>query len=246
MAGQTIGFQVGYLSSHTKCAHRISVEISGKMQKRREALGLRERNLHVIPMKTRIFAIMLALCPLPSWAEGLSVDEISAYLNSFKTAQARFTQINGDGSLAFGDLALRRPGRARFDYDHDDTLVLVGGGQVAVFDPVSRRRPEQYPLRRTPLAHVLARNVDLKRSGMLVAHRSDDQMTSITLQDPDEPRVGTITLNFSSDPVSLESWLIVNEFGERTSVILEDLTTGVNFGARTFNIPQEISDRGLN
>jgi outer membrane lipoprotein-sorting protein len=190
-------------------------------------------------------ALLLALAT-PALAEKLSVGDISAYLNSFTTARAEFTQVNGDGSISTGDLALRRPGRARFDYDDDTGLVIAGGGQVAIFDPVSNTRPEQYPLRRTPLTHILARNVDLGRSGMLVDHVYDGTATSVTLQDPEHPEYGNIRLIFTDSPVTLRQWVITNDSGGETTVILGDMVTDVNLGARMFNIPQEIAARGLN
>lgn len=197
-------------------------------------------------MNRRTFlAASSAAFALPAYAADLSVAQISGYLNSFTTAQAQFTQINGDGSIATGQLSMRRPGRARFDYDGDDTLVIAGGGQVAIFDPVSNTRPEQYPLSRTPLSHVLARNVDLARSGMLLDHRSDSTSTSVTLQDPEHPEYGNIQLVFTANPVTLRQWVITNEFGDQTTVILGDMQTEISLGARLFNIPQEIAARGL-
>lgn len=192
-----------------------------------------------------VSAILIAFAT-PAFAEKLSVRDISAYLNSFTTARAEFTQINGDGSISTGDLAMRRPGRARFDYDDEAGLVIAGGGQVAIFDPVSNTRPEQYPLRRTPLTHILARNVDLGRSGMLMQHEYDGTSTSVTLQDPDHPEYGNIRLVFTDAPVTLRQWVITNDSGGETTVILGDMLTDVDLGARMFNIPQEIEARGLN
>lgn len=199
-------------------------------------------------MKHRLFltAALAALIALPAHAAELSVAQISTYLNSFTTARADFTQVNGDGSISTGVLAIHRPGRARFDYNEDKTLVIAGGGQVAIFDPVSNLRPEQYPLRRTPLAHVLARTVDLARSGMLVDHRSDGTATAVTLQDPEHPEYGNIQMIFTDAPVKLRQWVITNEFGDQTQVVFEDFQTAVSLGARMFNIPQEIDARGLN
>lgn len=198
-------------------------------------------------MNRRSFlAASTAMLALPAYAADLSVAQISGYLNSFTTAQAQFTQINSDGSLATGQLSMRRPGRARFDYDADNTLVIAGGGQVAIFDPVSNTRPEQYPLSRTPLSHVLARNVDLARSGMLLDHGHDGASTSVTLQDPEHPEYGNIQLVFTANPVTLRQWVITNEFGDQTTVILGDMQTEISLSSQMFSIPQEISARGLN
>ncbi|MEM7709773.1 MAG: outer membrane lipoprotein carrier protein LolA [Pseudomonadota bacterium] len=190
-----------------------------------------------------IFAV-LALA-LPARAE-ISVGEISAYLNSFRTAQADFTQVNADGSISTGELSLRRPGRARFDYDApNDGLVLAGGGQVAVFDAKSNTAPEQYPLGQTPLSLILADRVDLGRSGMVVGHGGDATQTAITLQDPERPSAGNIQLVFTPSPVTLRQWVITDEGGSQTTVVLGDMSTDVNMAASTFNIQLEAQRRGL-
>ncbi|MEM7641008.1 MAG: outer membrane lipoprotein carrier protein LolA [Pseudomonadota bacterium] len=182
---------------------------------------------------------------LPARAE-ISIPEISAYLNSFRSAQAEFSQVNADGSLTTGDLFLRRPGRARFDYDApNDGLVLAGGGQVAVFDPKSNTPPEQYPLAQTPLSIILADRVNLGRSGMVMAHGGNATQTAITLRDPDRPQAGSIQLVFTPDPVTLRQWVITDEGGSQTTVILGDMRTGVSLPPSTFSIQLEAQRRGL-
>ncbi len=201
-------------------------------------------------MRTSHFAATLltaalALGALPARAE-VSVQQISQYLNSFRTAEAEFTQVNADGSISTGDLSLRRPGRARFDYDAPNkSLVIAGGGQVAVFDPVSNTPPEQYPLSQTPLSLILADNVNLARSGMVVRHGGDATQTAITLQDPENPQYGNIQLVFTPSPVTLRQWVITDDAGSQTTVILGDMRTGGGLGGGLFNIPQEMQRRGL-
>ncbi len=196
-------------------------------------------------MRILALATAFASLALPALAE-VSVNDISRYLNSFRSAQAEFTQINGDGSLSTGDLSLQRPGRARFDYDAPNKgLVIAGGGQVAVFDPVSNTPPEQYPLSQTPLSIILAENVDLGRSGMVVGHGGDATQTAITLQDPDNPQAGRIQLVFTPAPVTLRQWVITDDTGNQTTVVLGDMQTNTSLGASLFNIPLEMQRRGL-
>jgi outer membrane lipoprotein-sorting protein len=116
---------------------------------------------------------------------------------------------------------------------------------VAIFDGKSNTGPEQFPLKRTPLNLILARDVDLSRSGMVVGHTSDGTTTSVTARDPERPEAGTIRLVFTADPVELRQWVISDEAGQETTVILGRMETGVDLGARMFNIVQEAQARGL-
>jgi outer membrane lipoprotein-sorting protein len=183
--------------------------------------------------------VMMALS-LPAAAEKLSLDEISAYLNSLTTAQAEFTQVNADGSRSAGMLYIKRPGRARLEYAPPDrSLVMAGGGQVAVFDAKSNQPPEQYPLRRTPLNLILANKVDLKQAKMVVGHTEVGDTTRVLAQDPKNPEYGTIELVFTANPTALRQWIITDDTGGRTLVELSDLQTGVDLSGFLFDITAE-------
>ncbi|MBF9029560.1 outer membrane lipoprotein carrier protein LolA [Rhodobacterales bacterium HKCCE3408] len=190
-------------------------------------------------------AITAAVTALPAAAQdAIPLRALSDYLNNIRTAEAGFTQVNADGTVSTGTVYINRPGRVRFEYDGEDVLVMAGGGQVAIFDGRSNVAAEQYPLEQTPLSLILARNVDLGRSGMVVAHEGDGTTTRVVAQDPDRPDIGSITLVFTDDPVELRQWVITDEGGQETTVILGGMETGGRLPARLFSIPQEIQSRG--
>jgi len=189
-------------------------------------------------MKRFVLTLSAALlATLPAMADPVPLGDLSRYLNGMQTAQGTFTQVNPDGTVSTGDIYLHRPGRVRFEYDSDDLLVIAGGQQVAIFDDRGSGRPEQYPLSETPLSLVLARNVDLARSGMV---------TRVLARDPDRPEIGTIELVFTGDPVELRQWVVTDGGGEETTVILGALEEGGRIPARYFNITNEINSRERN
>ncbi len=190
-------------------------------------------------------AALIAFVAVPVAAQEVPLKALSAYLNSFKTAQTSFTQINADGSVSTGKLYIKRPGRVRFEYDPPEkSLVLASGGQVAVFDPKSNEAPAQYPLKRTPLNLILARKVDLGRARMVIGHQTTGALTTVTAQDPKHPDYGTIQLVFSNDPIALREWIITDSAGGETKIILGDLQTGMSLGASQFSIAFEAQKRG--
>lgn len=179
----------------------------------------------------------------PAFADIVPLSALSRYLNDMQTAEGSFTQINADGSVSTGTIYMHRPGRVRFEYQDDDLLVIAGGQQVAIFDGRSNTRPEQYPLSETPLNLILARDVDLARSGMVIGHSFDGTATRVLAQDPDRPEIGTIELVFTGDPVELRQWVITDGNGSETTVVLGTLQEGGRLSAGLFNIPQEIQSR---
>jgi len=188
-------------------------------------------------------AAAAALPALPAAAAKLSLNEISAYLNSLKTATGEFTQINGDGTISTGTIYIKRPGRVRFEYNPPEaSLVMAGGSTVAIFDGKSNTGPEQYPLAKTPLKLILDANVNLGRANMVVGHSVDGNSTKVTAQDPEHPEYGTIELLFTGPPVELRQWIIRSD-GSQTTVILGALNKGTSIGDSKFNIQQEIASR---
>lgn len=193
------------------------------------------------------FRLLLAwalLAATPAAADPLSLSEISGYLNSFRSASGEFTQINQDGTISTGQIYIRRPGRVRFEYNPpDDLLVVADGSTVGIIDGKSNTGPEGYPLHRTPLSIILARNVDLSRERMVIGHSSDGTSTTVKAQDPDNPEYGSIELVFTGNPVELRQWVINDDGGGRTTVVLGDLETGVRIADSQFVIPGGVRDR---
>ncbi|MGO4853944.1 LolA family protein [Phaeovulum sp. W22_SRMD_FR3] len=190
-----------------------------------------------------LLALLLAL-PAAA-ADKIPLTEISRYLNGLGTVSADFTQVNSDGSQTAGKLFIRRPGRMRFEYAADKTLVLASGGQVAIFDAKSNQPPEQYPLARTPLNLILAPKIDLGRNKMVMGHVTDGTLTAVTAQDPDHPEVGSIQLIFSAAPTMLRQWVVTDDTGAQTRVSLTNLQAGETFPPSLFSITDEAAKRGF-
>ncbi|WP_299955811.1 outer membrane lipoprotein carrier protein LolA [uncultured Roseobacter sp.] len=188
-----------------------------------------------------LFPVFLAMClsgiaALPAAAEKLSLNQISTYLNGLTTAQGAFTQINDDGSISSGTLYISRPGKMRFEYDPpEQALVLASANAVVIIDNKSNQPPETYPLSRTPLSLILARQVNLGQARMVTGHDFDGTATIVTAQDPKNTEYGTIEMSFTDNPVQLRQWVINDANGGRTTVILGEFETGVRLQNRLFD-----------
>lgn len=195
-------------------------------------------------MTALLAPLALVALAFPAMAEKIPLSQLSAYLNGLTTAESDFTQVNADGSISTGKIFIRRPGRVRFEYAApDDSLVMAGGGQVAIFDAKSNQPPEQYPLSRTPLSLILAENVDLGRARMVVGHVEDGNSTRVVAQDPENPEYGSIEMVFTANPVELRQWVITDDVGGQTTVILGELRKGGNLAPSLFSIANETSKR---
>ena len=197
-------------------------------------------------MKLRSLALAPALVlamAFPALAEKIPLNDISRYLNGIRTAQADFTQVNADGSISTGTVFIHRPNRVRFEYKGDKTLVLASAGQVAVFDGKSSGGPQQYPLSKTPLSIILAPNVNLSQARMVTGYSEKNNATVVTAQDPAHPEYGNIQMVFTANPTQLRQWVVTDDTGSRTTVILGDMALGGDIPPSRFVIENEIQRR---
>ena len=190
----------------------------------------------------RIAAVTLALTLGAGASASEPLDEVSSYFNGLSTLETGFTQFNADGSVSTGTFYMRRPGRMRMEYDEngDEALLLVSAGSVAIFDKKSNDHATQYPLKRTPLGPILARNVDLKREKLVDGAHEHKQGISVFASDPEHPEYGVGRFGFTAEPMRLESWTMTNEMGETTHIVFDqDMKTGHNLSSLLFSIHRE-------
>ncbi len=220
-----------------------SIVAEGFSQARRRVIfpGMNRRTALFAPLALALPAV---LAGRPALADKLSLNTLSNYLNGLTTVETDFTQINSDGSVSTGKLFIRRPGRVRFQYAPPDrSLVLASAGNVAIFDGKSNSSPEQYPLRRTPLNLILAQNINLAQARMVIGHKEDGTSTRVTAQDPEHPEYGTIELVFTANPVELRQWVITDDLGQKTTVILGEMKKGGKLGDSIFSLQVEMDKR---
>lgn len=196
------------------------------------------------PLRALLAPLAFMALSAPAFADKIPLGDLSSYLNSLATVQSDFTQVNADGTVSLGKIFIKRPGRVRFEYaPPDKSLVLASAETVAIFDAKSNQPPEEYPLRRTPLNLILAPRIDLGRAKMVVGHKEVENTTRVVAQDPQHPEYGTIELVFTADPIALRQWVITDDLGQQTTVILGELTPVSNLAASLFNIVEEKSRR---
>lgn len=178
-------------------------------------------------------------------ADQALVDRAVAYLEALGSATGRFVQTDARGAVTQGAIALQRPGKARFDYDPPSGLLVVAGnGAVAVSD---RRLKtfDSYPIGATPLGLFLAGRIKLDGGVKVTRVTRLSDGFSLTAEDPKKQTRGSITLNFSDQPLRLLGWSLIDPRGALTRVRLVDLKPASNLDQRQFVLkdPRPVSNR---
>jgi outer membrane lipoprotein-sorting protein len=179
----------------------------------------------------RTLTLALAAAPLatPARAQGLAagdqalVDRAVTYLQAMSEAKARFVQTDARGATSQGTVFLKRPGKARFDYDPPSGLLVVSNGSTVSVADSRLKTFDAYPLMSTPLSLFLAKTIRLDRGVQVtrVARMSDG--FSITARDIRRETAGQITLTFTDAPLTLQGWSVTDAQGRATHVALSGL-----------------------
>jgi outer membrane lipoprotein-sorting protein len=173
--------------------------------------------------------------PAPLDAEQKAlVQKATDYIQGLGSAKGRFIQTDQRGTVTQGTLWLQRPGKARFAYEGPSGLLVVSNGNnVNIFD--SRLKTfESYPLSRTPLALLLAREVRLDRGVIITDVRKLADGFTIVAQDAKRQTLGKISLDFSNSPVELIGWTVSDVKGGQIRVRLVDLEKAGGFDPKLF------------
>ena len=64
----------------------------------------------------------------------VNTDKIINYLDSFDTLKSNFIQINSNGDILTGKIAVYRPGKFRIEYNEISLLIISDGRKVAVIN----------------------------------------------------------------------------------------------------------------
>jgi outer membrane lipoprotein-sorting protein len=183
------------------------------------------------------FAAVLALVLATGGAQAqqAGVQEVERYINSIRTAQARFVQNNPNGSVVQGTLYISRPGRMRFEYDAPSQLKVVADGtQVTMWDPANRDFG-QWPIGWTAASFLVKDPLQL--SGDITvesSQRTPDGLRALTLVQTRKPQEGKFIIRVSENPMQLRGWSIIDNRGNKVDVTLTNLQTGMQLASSLF------------
>jgi outer membrane lipoprotein-sorting protein len=183
--------------------------------------------------------------PAPAPAAALDrnavIARVEQALTTVKTAEGRFTQVDGYGP-ASGRFYISRPGKVRFDYSDPEPMYIVSDGVSVSIEEPRRDSFDAVPLSSTPLAVFLRSNVNLKRDNSVRDVRSENGSWFVTLVDGTGEAEGQMILEFRATDFELLGWRSIDGAGEETRVRLSEVKTNVKLRPQLF-IVKDPTDR---
>lgn len=171
------------------------------------------------------------------------VSQIEGYLNGITTVEAGFVQMSAQGQYAKGRLYLQRPGRMRFEYEPPTPYLLVSDGTWFIYVDQELEQVTYLPLKKTPADLLLREGISFSDGLIVTAIEKRPSTVRVDVVDADQPEAGRVTLTFVRRPLSLKSWTVHDQQGQRIQVTLIDPRYGKPLDKSLFRFVNQFERR---
>jgi len=191
-------------------------------------------------------ALLFVLPSLPSLAaetdgdielspeQAAAVSAAERYLNTFDSFTARFVQVATNGGFAEGEVLVQRPGKLRFEYDPPHPVLIIANGLSLLYYDKELKQANFIPLWETPLWFLVGEDIRLGEKLRVTEVTEELGTVSISVRDRENPDSGQVTLVFSSNPMILKKWRVLDAQGVETQVTLVNPRFGVAIDDEVF------------
>jgi len=182
-------------------------------------------------------AVAWAAAPVPApltQQDTLELQRIAAYLNNIRTMTARFQQTANNGGVSAGHLWVARPGRMRFEYDPPTPITLLADSASVYYWDKQLNQTSKYELRQTPAWFFLRDPISFGAEVVVTRFEHLGGIVRVTVVESAQPDAGSLTLDFSENPLTLRQWTVIDQQGKRTIVSLSDLQYGMTLDPKLF------------
>jgi outer membrane lipoprotein-sorting protein len=148
--------------------------------------------------------------------------------------QAHFTQATTNGGTATGSVWLARPGKMRFQYDPPNELLLFADAfYLYSWDP-DLKQMNKVGLKSTPAWFLLRQPISFTDGVTVTRFEHSGNTVRVSVVETAEPDAGSLTMIFSSNPLALRQWTVVDQRGKVTNVSLSDEQYGMPLDPKLF------------
>ncbi len=168
-------------------------------------------------------------------------------LNKVRSLKATFVQRGPEGNVDEGTIFLARPGKIRFEYAHDNPILVVSNGDMLSFVDYEIKQVSRWPIDKTPLNVLVDDHIDLSDQDIEIPEMIRFAgLIKMSVLQPDQKDQGYITLIFEESTMELKSWEVVDVQGYTTRIALlnPEYNVTVDDAHFTFDDPRPQRNRG--
>ena len=166
----------------------------------------------------------------------VNTDKIINYLSSFNTLKSNFIQVNTNGDILTGKIALIRPGKFRIEYNETSLLIISDGKKVAVINK-DIKSISFYSLTDLPASMILFKDISLNAIHLLKSKNLENriEITFSTNKNKDDEK---IHITFEKQPLIMKKWEIDRQYN-KTEIMFNNLLLDNEIDLKLFDIERE-------
>ena len=158
---------------------------------------------------------------------------VKEYLKNLNTLEATFIQISSDGDIKRGKIFFRLPGKLRIDYIEPNDLLITSNGFWLTIQNKKLKQTNNLPLDRTPLNLFLTKKFKFEGNSN-IKFKTENEVITLTFFGDEKVKESKFELEFNSNPLKLRKWIIIDEFENKTSVMLQNIKKDVKLSNKIF------------
>ena len=183
----------------------------------------------LIFLKTFIIFIIANFVLFKSFADNLynkNLNHVKEYLANLNSLEADFFQVSSDGNIKEGKIFLSLPGKLRISYKIPSNLLITSNGFWLTVQDKKLRQTNNFPLNQTPLNLFLNKKLNFNEDEFKIKFEKSSGIITLIFSDNQKLNSSMFKLIFTNNPLKLKKWVIIDEFNNETSVLLQNLVTG--------------------
>ncbi len=148
--------------------------------------------------------------------------QIKNFFENLVTLEASFIQVNPSGNVSNGKIYLDLPGKLRIDYKNPNNLLITSQGFWIVIQDRDSKTTNNIPLKSTPFSILLQNSLNLENENFKTEYNVDSGIITLKIKSQNKDKPGGLILEFSEKPFNLKKWIILDTFGESTTVLIQN------------------------
>jgi len=170
---------------------------------------------------------------------------VKEYLFNLNSLEADFFQVSTDGNIKEGKIFLSLPGKLRITYNNPDNLLITSNGFWLTVQDKKLKQTNNFPLNQTPLNLFLNKQLNFDQDEFKIKFEKSSGVITLTFSDNQQLNSSIFKLIFTTLPLKLKKWVIIDEFNNETSVLLQNLVTGKKYSHVLF-FPEDFGEANDN
>ena len=195
-------------------------------------------------LKTFIIFIIANFGLFKSFANNMDNKDfvhVKEYLSNLNSLEADFFQVSSDGNVKEGKIYLSFPGKLRISYKIPNNLLITSNGYWLCVQDKKLKQTNNFPLSQTPLNLFLNKKLNFNQNEFKINFEKKSGIITLTFSDNQKLNSSIFKLIFTNTPLKLKKWVIIDEFNNETSILLQNLITGNKYSHVLF-FPEDFGE----